>query len=249
MSEIKQGLYQFGDGSQAIVFYSSHDVAWFAVGPCSRSIREHWSAFADRKLEYLGPAVIGAENEEAGLSLACKVNSTLADRIRELEKDRDELRAKLVESLMDRTRLMAELDHLAETRCKQAVECAVDDDGIETYRFETVTVMRRDGKEAVVSPDMNGLSWYMRCGAARELASSENEAEEWCRQQLLPRWRPAKPEDADRKPECRVRASDHSGKWMDRTLIAHDIGTTNGPWVARDREGYLSAWPECEVQE
>ena len=211
-----------------------------------------------------------------------KANSDLADRIRELEKtrddyrrkwdeaveeirklqeevdaaeasskqiaeDRDDLRTKLVESLMDRSRLMAELDQLAETRCKQTVECAVDDDGIETYRFETVTVMRRDGKEA--SCRHHKGTWVPAGSLTIGFgSSSREEAEEWCRQQLLPQWQPAKPEDVPRKPKCRVRAKGQlhwaSGEY---TLVLHDTEAIHGPWVSRSKEGYLSVWPICEV--
>ena len=125
--------------------------------------------------------------------------------VHEVTRERDEavrLRVSDVKAdLADNARLRKELDDL-----RWALDIrSVDDDGIEWYRFETVTVAVREGREAVISPDMNGLSWYLRCGVDREIASSTEEAEAWCRGQLVPveEWRPATVEDVGK--ECRFR--------------------------------------------
>lgn len=129
----------------------------------------------------------------------------------------------------------------------QSVKYSVDDDGVEWYRFDKVTVAVRGGKEAVISPDMNGLSWYLRCGTVREIASSTEEAEAWCRKQLVPveEWRPATVDDIG-KP-CRVKYAENGG-WVLRDKIVVCVSHLRRPWVVLDDHGDIHNWRFCEVR-
>ena len=165
--------------------------------------------------------------------------------VHEVTRERDEavrLRVSDVKAdLADNARLRKELDDL-----RWALDIrSVDDDGIEWYRFETVTVAVREGREAVISPDMNGLSWYLRCGVDREIASSTEEAEAWCRGQLVPveEWRPATVEDVGK--ECRFR-DDGNEHWLDGKLLMYEPSAEN-PWVVL-YAGQVNGWMECEVR-
>lgn len=198
MSEFKRGLYRIEGLIEVVVFYSSHDIGWFAVGSNSNVVREHWSSFSNRKPEYLGPAVIGATGK----------------------------------------------DMLANT---PPVGYS-NEDGIECWRFDTVTVMRRDGKEAVAR--LCGCLWSCWCDKWSD-ARDRVTAEAWCREQLKPpepKWRPARTDGSDNGKECRVRRNDYCD-WLPQSLLAYDVRLTNGPWATINDSGSIGAWPQCEVQE
>lgn len=127
---------------------------------------------------------------------------------------------------------------------------SVDADGIEWYRFDTVTVAVREGKEAIAVENSCREFWYGVHDHDISVSSPRKDAEAWCRKQLVPaeEWRPATVEDVGTgKPECRVRVSSKC-EWNTRTLIAHDGRASGGPWVTLDRNGLTRSWPICEVR-
>jgi hypothetical protein len=130
----------------------------------------------------------------------------------------------------------------------EAVKYSKDADGVETWRFATVTVMRREGKEAVAIENSCRKFWYGVHDNDFSDTSSREEAEVWCREQLKPpepKWRPAAKDGSDNGKECRFR--DREEAWGNGKLLMHEP-SANNPWVILSN-GVVNGWDECEVPE
>jgi hypothetical protein len=130
------------------------------------------------------------------------------------------------------------------------IDYSVDDDGIECWRFDTVTVFRREGREAVTR-SIRG-HWTAVCDQEyRNLDMDRTQAEKWCIEQLRPwkpKWRAAKTDGSDNGKACRVRDSE-TDPWLDDQLLAAYSDVTAYPWliILRKCSHDVLTWKFCEV--
>lgn len=141
----------------------------------------------------------------------------------------------VIEGLEERVRFLEE----------QVMESPAFDleDGASVYRFKSVTVMVRDRQEAFCFYAAG--RWYSRCENMEGSTLMREDSEQWCREQLEPRWREATEGDVGKA--CRVRDSeDRDWQTAERLveIIDHEFR-----FIAVIDSRRASVFRFCEVQD
>ena len=129
------------------------------------------------------------------------------------------------------------------------VEYSVGEHGVERYGFESVTVFRREGREAVCHVVPDGRWWgYEIPHEVMGISMCREEAESKCVEQFKPKWRPAREDGSDNGESCRVRDLDGQSPEIRKLLAYEPKSIFGGPWITiNEKNGSVTGWKFCEV--